>query len=153
MADKFAAANGAAGIIMDVNTGGILAMASYPNYDLNDFSAVQDQTLQERIARGENTLAEMQLLQWRNKALNDTYEPGSTFKILTLAAALEEGVINKNTTVNCSGFVTISGQTIHCSNKAGHGLQTLVQTVGNSCNPAFISYGLKLGNTAFYEYM
>ena len=153
MADKFAAANGAAGIIMDVNTGGILAMASYPNYDLNDFSAVQDQTLQERIARGENTLAEMQLLQWRNKALNDTYEPGSTFKILTLAAALEEGVIDKNTTVNCNGFVTISGQTIHCSNKAGHGLQTLVQTVGNSCNPAFISYGLKLGNTAFYEYM
>ena len=153
MADKFAAANGASGIIMDVNTGGILAMASYPNYDLNDFSAVQDQTLQERIARGENTLSEMQLLQWRNKALNDTYEPGSTFKILTLAAALEEGVINKNTTVNCSGFVTISGQTIHCSNKAGHGLQTLVQTVGNSCNPAFISYGLKLGNTAFYEYM
>ena len=153
MADKFAAANGAAGIIMDVNTGGILAMASYPNYDLNDFSAVQDQTLQERIARGENTLSEMQLLQWRNKALNDTYEPGSTFKILTLAAALEEGVINKNTTVNCNGFVTISGQTIHCSNKAGHGLQTLVQTVGNSCNPAFISYGLKLGNTAFYEYM
>ena len=75
MADKFAAANGAAGIIMDVNTGGILAMASYPNYDLNDFSAVQDQTLQERIARGENTLAEMQLLQWRNKALNDTYYP------------------------------------------------------------------------------
>ena len=153
MADKFAAANGAAGIIMDVNTGGILAMASYPNYDLNDFSTVQDQTLQERIARGENTLSEMQLLQWRNKALNDTYEPGSTFKILTLAAALEEGVINKNTTVNCNGFVTISGQTIHCSNKAGHGLQTLVQTVGNSCNPAFISYGLKLGNTAFYEYM
>ena len=153
MADKFAAANGAAGIIMDVNTGGILAMASYPNYDLNDFSAVQDQTLQERIARGENTLAEMQLLQWRNKALNDTYEPGSTFKILTLAAALEEGVINKNTTVNCSGFVTISGQTIHCSNKAGHGLQTLVQTVGNSCNPAFISYGLKLGTEKFYQYM
>ena len=145
--------NRGAVIIQDVNTGGILAMASYPNYDLNDFSAVQDQTLQERIARGENTLAEMQLLQWRNKALNDTYEPGSTFKILTLAAALEEGVINKNTTVNCSGFVTISGQTIHCSNKAGHGLQTLVQTVGNSCNPAFISYGLKLGNTAFYEYM
>ena len=153
MADKFAAANGAAGIIMDAKTGGILAMASYPNYDLNDFSAVQDKTLLERMERGEGTLADMQLLQWRNKALNDTYEPGSTFKILTLAAALEEGVINKNTTVNCSGFVTISGQTIHCSNKAGHGLQTLIQTVGNSCNPAFISYGLKLGNTAFYEYM
>ena len=153
MADKFAAANGATGIIMDVRTGGILAMASYPNYDLNDFSAVQDKTLQERMERGEGTLADMQLLQWRNKALNDTYEPGSTFKILTLAAALEEGVIDMNTTVNCSGFVNISNYTIHCSNKAGHGLQTLIQSVGNSCNPAFISYGLKLGNTTFYNYM
>ena len=153
MADKFAAANGATGIIMDVRTGGILAMASYPNYDLNDFSAVQDKTLQERMERGEGTLADMQLLQWRNKALNDTYEPGSTFKILTLAAALEEGVIDDSTTVNCNGFVNISNYTIHCSNKAGHGLQTLVQSVGNSCNPAFISYGLKLGNTTFYNYM
>ena len=153
MTDKFAAANGATGIIMDVKTGGILAMASYPNYDLNDFSAVQDKTLLERMERGEGTLADMQLLQWRNKALNDTYEPGSTFKILTLAAALEEGVIDMNTTVNCNGFVNISNYTIHCSNKAGHGLQTLVQSVGNSCNPAFISYGLKLGNTTFYNYM
>ena len=153
MTDKFAAANGATGIIMDVKTGGILAMASYPNYDLNDFSAVQDKTLLERMERGEDTLADMQLLQWRNKALNDTYEPGSTFKVLTLAAALEEGVIDMNTTVNCNGFVNISNYTIHCSNKAGHGLQTLVQSVGNSCNPAFISYGLKLGNTTFYNYM
>ena len=153
MSDKFAAANGATGIIMDVKTGGILAMASYPNYDLNDFSAVQDKTLLERMERGEGTLADMQLLQWRNKALNDTYEPGSTFKILTLAAALVEGVIDMNTTVNCNGFVNISNYTIHCSNKAGHGLQTLVQSVGNSCNPAFISYGLKLGNTTFYNYM
>ena len=153
MTDKFAAANGATGIIMDVKTGGILAMASSPSYDLNDFAAVQDKTLRERMERGESTLAEMQLLQWRNKALNDTYEPGSTFKILTLAAALEEGVIDKNTTVNCNGYVNISNYTIHCSNKAGHGLQTLVQSVGNSCNPAFISYGLKLGNTKFYDYM
>ena len=153
MTDKFAAANGATGIIMDAKTGGILAMASSPSYDLNDFAAVQDKTLRERMERGESTLAEMQLLQWRNKALNDTYEPGSTFKILTLAAALEEGVINKNTTVNCNGYVNISNYTIHCSNKVGHGLQTLVQSVGNSCNPAFISYGLKLGNTKFYDYM
>ena len=153
MVDKFSAANGASGIVMDAKTGGILAMASYPNYDLNDFLTVSDQTLQERIERGESTVADMQLLQWRNKALNDTYEPGSTFKILTLAAALEEGVIDMNTTVNCNGFVNISNYTIHCSNKAGHGLQTLVQSVGNSCNPAFISYGLKLGNTTFYNYM
>ena len=153
MTDKFSAANGASGIVMNAKTGGIMAMASYPNYDLNDFLTVSDQTLQERIERGENTLAEMQLLQWRNKALNDTYEPGSTFKILTLSAALEEGVVDKTTTVNCGGSVNISGYTIHCSNKNGHGLQTLVQSVGNSCNPAFINYGLRVGNEKFYEYM
>ena len=153
MVDKFSAANGASGIVMDAKTGGILAMASYPNYDLNDFLTVSDQTLQERIERGESTVADMQLLQWRNKALNDTYEPGSTFKILTLSAALEEGVVDKTTTVNCGGSVNISGYTIHCSNKNGHGLQTLVQSVGNSCNPAFINYGLRVGNEKFYEYM
>ena len=153
MTDKFSAANGASGIVMNAKTGGIMAMASYPNYDLNDFLTVSDQTLQEHIGRGENTLAEMQLLQWRNKALNDTYEPGSTFKILTLSAALEEGVVDKTTTVNCGGSVNISGYTIHCSNKNGHGLQTLVQSVGNSCNPAFINYGLRIGNEKFYEYM
>ena len=153
MVDKFSAANGASGIVMDAKTGGVLAMASYPNYDLNDFLTVSDQTLQERIERGENTVADMQLLQWRNKALNDTYEPGSTFKILTLSAALEEGVVDKTTTVNCGGSVNISGYTIHCSNKNGHGLQTLVQSVGNSCNPAFINYGLRIGSEKFYEYM
>ena len=153
MVDRFSAANGASGIVMDAKTGGVLAMASYPNYDLNDFLTVSDQTLQERIERGESTVADMQLLQWRNKALNDTYEPGSTFKILTLSAALEEGVVDKTTTVNCSGSVNISGYTIHCSNKNGHGLQTLVQSVGNSCNPAFINYGLRIGSEKFYEYM
>ena len=153
MVDKFSAANGASGIVMDAKTGGILAMASYPNYDLNDFLTVSDQTLQERIERGESTVADMQLLQWRNKALNDTYEPGSTFKILTLSAALEEGVVDKTTTVNCGGSVNIAGYTIHCSNKNGHGLQTLVQSVGNSCNPAFINYGLRIGSEKFYEYM
>ena len=153
MVDKFSAANGASGIVMDAKTGGILAMASYPNYDLNDFLTVSDQTLQERIERGESTVADMQLLQWRNKALHDTYEPGSTFKLLTLSAALEEGVVDKTTTVNCGGSVNISGYTIHCSNKNGHGLQTLVQSVGNSCNPAFINYGLRIGSEKFYEYM
>ena len=153
MCDAFSPANGATGIVMDVRNGGILAMASYPNYDLNDVSTVSDKTLLERIERGELDTGGAQLVQWRNKALNDTYEPGSTFKILTLAAALEEGLIDENTSVNCGGAVTISGQTIHCSNKAGHGLQNLKQTVGNSCNPAFISYGLKLGTEKFYDYM
>ena len=153
MCDAYSPANGATGIVLDVRNGGILAMASFPNYDLNDYATVTDKTLLEQMERGELDEEGAQQKQWRNKALNDTYEPGSTFKILTLSAALEEGLIDKTTSVNCSGSVNISGHTIHCSNKAGHGLQNLEQTVGNSCNPAFISYGLKLGNTAFYEYM
>ncbi len=153
MCDAFSPANGATGIVMDVRNGGILAMASFPNYDLNDFATVTDKTLLEQMERGELDEEGAQQKQWRNKALNDTYEPGSTFKILTLSAALEEGLIDKTTSVNCSGAVNISGHTIHCSNKAGHGLQTLQQTVGNSCNPAFISYGLKLGTEKFYQYM
>ena len=139
--------------MLDVRNGGILAMASFPNYDLNDYATVTDKTLLEQMERGELDEEGAQQKQWRNKALNDTYEPGSTFKILTLSAALEEGLIDKTTSVNCSGSVNISGHTIHCSNKAGHGLQNLEQTVGNSCNPAFISYGLKLGTEKFYQYM
>ena len=153
MIDKFDAQNGASGIIMNAKTGAILAMASYPNYDPNHFGTVQDEKLSRQIEEETVSLADMQLLQWRNKCLNDTYEPGSTFKILTLSAALEEGAIDKNTTAFCSGSVTISGQTIHCSNEEGHGTQTLVESVGNSCNPAFISYGLKLGTDKFYQYM
>ena len=153
MCDAFSPANGATGIVLDVRNGGILAMASFPNYDLNDYATVTDKTLLEQMERGELDEEGAQQKQWRNKALNDTYEPGSTFKILTLSAALEEGLIDKTTSVNCSGSVNISGHTIHCSNKAGHGLQNLEQTVGNSCNPAFISYGLKLGTEKFYQYM
>lgn len=153
MCDAYSPANGATGVVLDVRNGGILAMASFPNYDLNDYATVTDKTLLEQMERGELDEEGAQQKQWRNKALNDTYEPGSTFKILTLSAALEEGLIDKTTSVNCSGSVNISGHTIHCSNKAGHGLQTLEQTVGNSCNPAFISYGLKLGTEKFYQYM
>lgn len=153
MCDAYSPANGATGIVLDVRNGGIFAMASFPNYDLNDYATVTDKTLLEQMERGELDEEGAQQKQWRNKALNDTYEPGSTFKILTLSAALEEGLIDKTTSVNCSGSVNISGHTIHCSNKAGHGLQNLEQTVGNSCNPAFISYGLKLGTEKFYQYM
>ena len=153
MCDAYSPANGATGIVLDVRNGGILAMASFPNYDLNDYATVTDKTLLEQMERGELDEEGAQQKQWRNKALNDTYEPGSTFKILTLSAALEEGLIDKTPSVNCSGSVNIPGHTIHCSNKAGHGLQNLEQTVGNSCNPAFISYGLKLGTEKFYQYM
>ena len=153
MVDKYDAQNGASGIIMNAKTGAILAMASYPNYDPNHFSTVQDEKLSQQLEDESVNLADMQLLQWRNKCLNDTYEPGSTFKILTLSAALEERAIDMNTTAFCSGSVTVSGQTIHCSNEEGHGSQTLKESVGNSCNPAFISYGLKLGTDKFYQYM
>ena len=153
MCDAFSPANGAAGVVLRVTDGAILGMASYPNYDLNDFATVTDQTLLEQMERGEITEAEAQLKQWRNKCLNDTYEPGSTFKIITLASALEEDVVDLNTTAYCSGHTVISDFTIHCSQKEGHGTQTLMQSVGNSCNPAFISYGLRLGTNTFYDYL
>ncbi len=146
-------AQGATGIVMDVETGAVLAMASSPTYDLNDPSAVYESRLASLVKDGQMDLADAQLRQWRNRAINDTYEPGSTFKVLTLAAALEEGVIDENTTFDCTGSIHVLDATIHCSNRAGHGHQTLEQTAGNSCNPAFITYGLRLGTEKFYRYM
>ena len=146
-------AQGATGIVMDVETGAVLAMASSPTYDLNDPSAVYESRLASLVKDGRLNLADAQLRQWRNRAINDTYEPGSTFKVLTLAAALEEGVIDENTTFDCTGSIHVLDATIHCSNRAGHGHQTLEQTAGNSCNPAFITYGLRLGTEKFYRYM
>ena len=146
-------AQGATGIVMDVETGAVLAMASSPTYDLNDPSAVYESRLASLVKDGQLDLADAQLRQWRNRAINDTYAPGSTFKVLTLAAALEEGVIDENTTFDCTGSIHVLDATIHCSNRAGHGHQTLEQTAGNSCNPAFITYGLRLGTEKFYRYM
>ncbi len=146
-------AQGATGIVMDVETGAILAMASNPTYDLNDPSSVYESALAALVKDKKLDLADAQLRQWRNRAINDTYEPGSTFKVLTLAAALEEGVIDKDTTFDCSGSIHVLDATIHCSNRGGHGHQTLEQTTGNSCNPAFITYGLRLGTEKFYNYM
>lgn len=151
IADKYEAKLGGQGIVLNAKTGAILAMASYPNYDLNNFGTIQDPDLVAAIERGETTLAEMQLRQWWNKSINETYEPGSTFKILTLSAALEEGAIDMNTTYTCQGSIHVSDATIHCT--ATHGFQTLKETAAHSCNPAFITYGLRLGQTKFYEYM
>ena len=151
LVNKFDAAEGATGIVMNVNTGAILGMASYPDYDLNDASTILDERLQENVTSGNSTLGDMQLLQWRNKALNDTYEPGSTFKILTLAAAMEEGVVDENTTYYCNGSIKVMGQTIQCSGH--HKDQTLIETAAHSCNPAFITYGMDIGTEKFYEYM
>ena len=176
MADKFDAANGATGIVMDVNTGAILAMASYPNYDLNDYGTVYDEKLQAKL---DITLAPLEQnkgsyateedyqaavskaasnilnTQWRNKCIDSTYEPGSTFKPLTLAAALEEGVVNMNTTFTCTGSIKVQGwsKPIGCSRRSGHGTQTLEVATGNSCNPAFITMGLKIGTDRYYDYL
>ena len=160
MVDKFNAANGAAGIVMNAKTGAILGMASYPSYDLNNYSMVFSDELAATLEglepgteKYQSALSAAQLKQWRNKCINDTYEPGSTFKPITLAAALEEGVINKSSTFNCTGSVRVDEWTMHCSKKAGHGLQTLEVAVGNSCNPAFIEIGMRTGSETYYQYL
>ena len=147
MADKYGAENGATGIVMDVKTGGILGMVSYPTYDLNSAFTVQN----DQFKKGLTDTSDQLMKQWRNKALNDTYEPGSTFKILTMSAAMEEGLINMNTTYTCTGGIHVSDATIHCTGT--HGTQTLKEAAAHSCNPAFITFGLQLGNEKFYEYM
>ena len=176
MLDKYDAANGGTGIVMDVNTGGIVAMASYPNYDPGDFSTIYTEGLQAELdaALAEiqqnrstyeteeaynqalaNARATIQFKQWRNKCYQDTYEPGSTFKPITLATALEEGVVNMNTTFTCTGSIHVVGwgKPINCSKRAGHGTQTLKVATGNSCNPAFVTMGLKIGTEAYYRYL
>lgn len=176
MLDKYDAANGGTGIVMDVNTGGIVAMASYPNYDPGDISTIYTEGLQAELdaALAEiqqnrstyeteeaynqalaNARATIQFKQWRNKCYQDTYEPGSTFKPITLATALEEGVVNMNTTFTCTGSIHVEGwgKAINCSKRAGHGTQTLKVATGNSCNPAFVTMGLKIGTEAYYRYL
>ena len=176
MLDKYDAANGGTGIVMDVNTGGIVAMASYPNYDPGDFSTIYTEGLQAELDaalaeiqqnRGtyeteekynkalSDARANAQYKQWRNKCYQDTYEPGSTFKPITLATALEEGVVNMNTTFTCTGSIHVEGwgKAINCSKRAGHGTQTLKVATGNSCNPAFVTMGLKIGTEAYYRYL
>ena len=176
MLKKYDAKNGATGIVMDVNTGAIIAMASYPNYDLNDYGTIFDAALQKKLdadlekidanrstyeseeayadARAKAINSAMQS-QWRNKCIDSTYEPGSTFKPITLAAALEEGKVSKSSTFYCGGYTTVPGWSdrIWCSNHSGHGQQTLIEAVGHSCNPAFIKMGLSIGTETYYKYL
>ena len=176
MLKKYGAKNGGTGIVMDVNTGAIIAMASYPNYDLNEPGVLFDDALKAKL---ETTLAKIDAnrssyeseekyaearsdainnavqTQWRNKCIDSTYEPGSTFKPITLAAALEEGKVTKSSTFYCSGSTRVQGwnKPIYCSNHSGHGQQTLIEAVGHSCNPAFISMGLSVGTETYYKYL
>lgn len=153
--------NGAAAIAMDVNTGGILGMVSLGNFDLNDYQAVSDEVmteieeLEDEKEKSDRLAAEQQL-QWRNKVLSDTYEPGSTFKIITLAMALEEGVATESEAFYCGGSRAVLGRNadnpVNCWKTIGHGAQTLVSAVQHSCNVAFVDLGLRVGTEKFYEY-
>ena len=152
---RFGTGKGATGIVMDVNAGAVLAMASLPTYDLNAPGKVYNDFLtsgmtEEQIEENMNDLLNKQ---WRSKAINDTYEPGSTFKTLTLAMALEENVVDLNTGFYCGGNMTVEGQKIWCSKRTGHGQQDLSTAFANSCNPAFMNIGLRVGNAKFYQYM
>ena len=152
---RFGTGKGATGIVMDVNTGAVLAMASLPTYDLNAPGKVYNDFLTSGMTEEqiEENMKDLLNKQWRSKAINDTYEPGSTFKTLTLAMALEENVVDLNTGFYCGGNTTIERQKIWCSKRTGHGQQNLTQAFANSCNPAFINIGLRVGNAKFYQYM
>lgn len=176
MLSKFNAANGGTGIVMNAKTGAILGMASYPNYDSNQSGLLYDEKLKSKLEKQladlekkresykseeeyETAVSELEnsvlQSQWRNKCIDSTYEPGSTFKPITLAAALEEGAVSMNSTFDCSGSVMVKGwdKPFNCSRASGHGHQSLKEAVGNSCNPAFIKIGQAVGTSKYYEYL
>lgn len=156
--------NGAAAILMNPKTGEILAMAVEPNYDLNNPTYVSDETREAIVSVSQlnqdgEELTDSEKLQnyytalWRNKAVCDTYEPGSTFKAIVAAAAIDAGAINAETsTFYCTGVKTVADTDIHCSKRTGHGTETFLEALENSCNPAFIEIGAALGKTLFRQY-
>ena len=172
--EQYDVQNGAFGVIMDVNSGEILAMATLGSYDPNNYAEIMDgetalaleRQYEEALqAEGEerttllsayNTaVANARLEQWRNRVISDGYEPGSTFKTITLAAALETGAISLNHSFYCSGTTTIKGRTraLRCWKTVGHGSQDTAQALQNSCNVAFAQIGIALGGETLYDYV
>ena len=174
--DRYDVLNGAFGMVMDVDTGEILAMATLGSYDPNSYLEIGDPDVaaeleqlrldylrydetSDEYAEGKDVyrqaLVSARLKQWRNRCLSDGYEPGSTFKTITLAAAIDCGAVDLNSRFSCSGAEQIPGrsQLLHCWRSAGHGGQTTAQALQNSCNLAFAHIGLKLGGERFYEYV
>lgn len=152
-------ANGVFGIVMDVDTGAVLAMSDKPDFDLNDPYKIIDENEIKILKSYEEDEQYNQMVtdalysQWNSFCITSTYEPGSTFKIFTAAAALEEGVVNLNTTYTCNGAYRVANDTvIHCAKTTGHGTQTFTQGLMNSCNPFFIDIGQKLGVERYYKY-
>lgn len=155
--EEFQVAERGAAVVMNVKTGAILAMAVKGDFNPNDPFTLseEDQKAVDALKTDEEkqTLkSELLNRQWRNKAVSDTYEPGSVFKLITAAAAIEENLINKKSTFFCNGSATVAGQNYHCHKRGGHGSQTLEQAVSNSCNPAFITIGQLLGVSSFSKY-
>lgn len=138
-------------IIMNPKNGEIMAMVNVPEFNLND-----PFTLSESVGNTENLTAKQKQdflnQMWRNPIINDTYEPGSTFKTITAAAALEEGVVSLNDTFSCPGYYIVEDRKIRCHKVGGHGAETFLQGTMNSCNPVFIQVGQRLGIETFYSY-
>lgn len=159
--EESAGENRAAGIVMDVNTGEILGMAVCPSFDLNDPWDLDEQSLLKLEESGYtvggdeyNAMKQALLLNmWKNKAITESYIPGSTFKIVTAAMALEEDVVSLGESYTCVGYHTVLGQKIHCHKTQGHGSLTFVQGIQQSCNPWLMRVGLRLGTDTFYEYL
>ena len=156
IAENQIAERGAA-VVMNVKSGAVLAMAVKGDFDPNaPFTLSAEDEKKVAAAEGEEAQNKLRsdLLnrQWRNKAVSDTYEPGSVFKVVTAAIAIEENQINKNSTFYCSGHATVAGQGYNCHKKGGHGSQTLMQAISNSCNPAFITIGQLVGVQTFSKY-
>lgn len=143
-------------ICMNVNTGDILAMAVKGDFDPNNpFTLSEaDQAVVDALEGDEKTkkLSELRNMQWRNKTVSDTYEPGSVFKVVTAAMALEEGITSVGNHYNCNGYIVVAGRRYNCHKREGHGAETLTQAVMNSCNPVFITFGQQLGATTFSKY-
>ena len=154
---RFDVQNGAFGIVMNVNTGEILAMATLGSYDPNNYLEIYDPEVAAEIAQSGDAeaLQSARLKQWRNRCISDGYEPGSTFKVLTMAAALDSGSITLDTDFHCSGAEQIPGrsQLLHCWRSAGHGAQKTSNALQNSCNLAFAHIALKMGGDTFYNYI
>ena len=146
-----------AAVVMNVNTGAILAMAVSGDFDPNSpftLSEADQARVDAEVDEEKKKTLRSELLnrQWRNKAVSDTYEPGSVFKIFTAATALEEALINKNSSYTCNYSINVAGQTYHCWIAGGHGTQHLAQAISNSCNPAFITIGQLVGASTFSKY-
>ena len=147
----------AVGIVMDVNTGAVLAMSTTPSYDPNEPRVIADTAARNTVEAltGDARKAALQLAQqtqWRNKAVSDLYEPGSVFKLITCAAALDAGAITKHSSFYCGESISVAGTRFHCANHKRHGAQSVTQALENSCNQSFIQIGARLGREAFCDY-